>query len=125
MFNPVQLGLLAAMGMFDLTVEVQLSVGRYVSTYVTPELFYFEIERNNRRYYSYGFGSVFGIYLMPMGKRLDGVYIRAVVGVVDSDWLFLALEGMLGYQAVFNSGFSLAFGVGARYYSFGYMNLSL
>ena len=64
---------------------------------------------------------------MPIGKGLDGVYLRAggAVGIIDSDWLFFGLEGMLGYQAVFKSGFALAFGIGARYYSFGYLNLAL
>jgi len=121
-FNPVQLGVSLALGMPDFTIEFQRAINRYLSVYATPEVGLIDLNNDLKKIEGLVVGSTIGFYLMPLGEYINGFYIRAGVfyGLLDWDLYadnIFAIEGLVGYQAIFRSGFSLSFGAGVRFYT--------
>jgi hypothetical protein len=124
-FNPVGLILSLAAGGIDFEVEYQRSLSRYLSFYLNPD-----------------FGSIsylsaiqlgVGIYVMPLGKSLNGLYFKAgiIPGIVTGYGVpYFGVSAQLGWQFVTKSNFMLQLGIGYDYvsmlgYGAGSLSLSL
>ncbi len=113
-------GAWGGIALIDISFEFQLSLSTTISYFVQAE---------GMLTYPFTYGVSTGLYIMPQGKRLKGWFIRTGFlayyqylwftshpAITGSDYSITTIGGELtiGYQFIWDSGFMLSSGIGAR-----------
>lgn len=111
-FIPVGFGIGLIFRLVGIDVEYQRSLFDFLSFTIVPEI---AVSFNG----IFAIGATTGFCFMPLGNRLDGLYVKVGGGggviVAGSMYLDFWVSGTAGWQFIFKNGFILILGAGFRY----------
>ena len=122
LFNPIGFGIALANSTFDASCVFQKKINPYLSLVVVPDIAY------SFGYSLLGVSLGGGLGIHPIGKGLNGFYITllpSLGSILTNGTIFFEFSGTMGWQWIFDNGFTLNLGAGVGVNSISGTNFKL